>query len=132
MLACPSRLRAKKGTALPIFATFVGEISSAGFRNWLTTFQNCDQNWAGVCDFMMRRIAAGSARPPQLNAVQAAEATGPLLGEGATLEVVAYEVESGVSHRPCSRGDLMQGARQRMARLREVLRPQGRGRGFLR
>jgi inosine/xanthosine triphosphatase len=80
---------------------------------------------------MMRRMAVGSTRRPKVNAVEeAAEAIGPLLGEGTTLEVVAYEVESGVSHTPCSREELMQGARQRVARLREVLRSKGEGADF--
>jgi inosine/xanthosine triphosphatase len=80
---------------------------------------------------MMRRIAVGSTRRPKVNAVrEAALGIGPLLGEGTTLEVVGYEVESGVSHTPCSREELMQGARQRVDGLREVLRIKGEGADF--
>jgi inosine/xanthosine triphosphatase len=69
------------------------------------------------------QIAVGSIRRPKLNAVkEAAAAIGPLLGEGTTLEITGYEVESGVSHTPSSRQELMQGARQRVEALHENLR----------
>lgn len=69
------------------------------------------------------QIAVGSIRRPKLNAVkEAAAAIAPLLGEGTTLEVAGYEVESGVSHTPSSRQELMQGARQRVEGLYENLR----------
>jgi len=69
------------------------------------------------------RIAVGSMRRPKLNAVKdAASAIAPLLGGGVNLEVVGYEVESGVSHTPASREELMQGARQRVEALQEKLR----------
>jgi inosine/xanthosine triphosphatase len=69
------------------------------------------------------QIAVGSIRRPKLNAVkEAAAAIAPLLGEGTTLEITGYEVESGVSHTPCSREELMQGARQRVETLHENLR----------
>jgi len=68
------------------------------------------------------RIAVGSRRGPKLNAVKdAALAIAPLLSEGAALDVAGYEVESGVSHTPTSREELMQGARQRAEVLRENL-----------
>jgi inosine/xanthosine triphosphatase len=69
------------------------------------------------------RIAVGSVRRPKLNAVkEAATAIAPLLGEGTTLEITGYEVESGVSHTPSSREELMRGARQRVEALHENLR----------
>ncbi|MGB7438158.1 MAG: inosine/xanthosine triphosphatase [Candidatus Acidiferrum sp.] len=69
------------------------------------------------------RIAVGSTRRPKLNAVnEAASAIAPMLAEGAALEVTGYEVESGVSHTPTSREELMQGARQRVETLQEDLR----------
>jgi len=68
------------------------------------------------------RIAVGSRRGPKLNAVKdTALAIAPLLSEGAALDVAGYEVESGVSHTPTSREELMQGARQRAEVLRENL-----------
>jgi len=68
-------------------------------------------------------IAVGSARRPKLNAVvEAAASIGPLLGEGVVLQVAGYEVESGVHHTPCSREELMQGARQRAEALQQCLR----------
>lgn len=71
-------------------------------------------------------IAVGSVRRPKLNAVkEAVSAMGQFFGEGAELEVQGYEVESGVSHTPCSREELMQGARQRADALRESLLGQG-------
>ncbi len=79
-----------------------------------------------------RTIAVGSARRPKLNAVKdAALAIVPWLGEGAGFDVVGYETESGVSHTPTSREELMQGARQRADALREVLRAQRRAADFL-
>jgi inosine/xanthosine triphosphatase len=78
-----------------------------------------------------RSIAVGSTRRPKWNAVrEAALAIAPLLGDGAALDVVGYEVESGVSHTPGSREELMQGARQRVENLVEVLQAQGRTADF--
>jgi inosine/xanthosine triphosphatase len=73
-----------------------------------------------------RTIAVGSTRKPKLNAVkEVASAIAPLLGDGLTLEVTSYEVESGVSHTPTSREELMQGARQRAESLQGILRTEG-------
>jgi inosine/xanthosine triphosphatase len=79
-----------------------------------------------------RTIAVGSARPPKLSAVKdAALAIALLIGEGAAPDVVGYEVESGVSHTPTSREELMRGARQRAEALREALHAQSRAADFL-
>jgi inosine/xanthosine triphosphatase len=76
-------------------------------------------------------IAVGSARLPKLNAVRdAASSIAPFFGEGAVMEVAGYEVESGVSHTPISREELMQGARQRAGRLQENLRACGHSAEF--
>jgi inosine/xanthosine triphosphatase len=70
-------------------------------------------------------IAVGSTRRPKLNAViEAASRIAPLLGEG-PMDVTGYEVESGVSHTPVSREELMQGARQRAEILQNKLRSSG-------
>jgi inosine/xanthosine triphosphatase len=59
-------------------------------------------------------IAVGSTRKPKLGAVQdALSCFGTLLAPAKQIEVVGVEVESGVSHTPTSREELMQGARQR-------------------
>jgi inosine/xanthosine triphosphatase len=64
------------------------------------------------------RIAVGSTRLPKMNAVrEAVSLFGPLLDATAEFEVKGYEVESGVSHTPASRGELMLGARQRAEAL---------------
>jgi inosine/xanthosine triphosphatase len=64
------------------------------------------------------RIAAGSTRRPKLNAVQeAADLFRCYFSPDTTIEVHGYEVESGVSHTPLSREELMQGARQRAETL---------------
>jgi inosine/xanthosine triphosphatase len=64
------------------------------------------------------RIAAGSTRRPKLNAVQEAAAIFQRYFPADTeIEVKGYEVHSGVSHTPCSREELMQGARQRAEAL---------------
>ena len=68
------------------------------------------------------RIAVGSVRRPKLNAVtEAASAIAPLLDRSAQIEVLGYEIESGVSHTPASREELMQGARQRAEALVQKL-----------
>jgi inosine/xanthosine triphosphatase len=72
------------------------------------------------------RIAVGSARRPKLNAVREAGASfAPLFGPGTTCEVSGYEVESGVSHTPSSRQELMQGAWGRAEALQGKLRAEG-------
>ncbi|HWZ96566.1 MAG TPA: inosine/xanthosine triphosphatase [Candidatus Dormibacteraeota bacterium] len=59
-------------------------------------------------------VAVGSTRKPKLGAVQDALASiGKLLAPEKQIEIVGVEVESGVSHTPVSREELMQGARQR-------------------
>src|SRR5205814_8653576 len=42
------------------------------------------------------------------------------LAQDSEFEVVCVEVESGVSHTPTSRGELMRGARQRAEALQEI------------
>ena len=65
-------------------------------------------------------IAVGSKRGPKLNAVrEALEAFSTSLARDARFEVVGVEVESGVSHTPASRDELMRGARQRAEALVE-------------
>jgi inosine/xanthosine triphosphatase len=71
-------------------------------------------------------IAVGSTRRPKLNAViQAVEGFASLLAPGAEIEVRGFEVDSGVSHTPNSRDELMRGARQRSEALMQ-LAPDGR------
>ena len=70
-------------------------------------------------------IAVGSRRGPKLKAVSAALASfSAALAPGSSFEVEGVEVESGVSHTPSSRGELMRGARQRaealVRRAREI------------
>lgn len=63
-------------------------------------------------------IAVGSKRGPKLNAVtEALGAFSAGLAQDARFEVVGVEVESGVSHTPVSREELMRGARQRAQAL---------------
>jgi inosine/xanthosine triphosphatase len=69
------------------------------------------------------RIAVGSTRRPKLQAVhEAAAAFAALLSPDAPLEIEGHEVESGVSHTPVSREELMQGARQRAEALERLFR----------
>jgi len=66
-------------------------------------------------------IAVGSKRGPKLNAVtEALESFSSALDHNAGFEVVGAEVESGVSHTPASRDELMRGARQRAEALQEI------------
>src|SRR6267154_2211319 len=63
-------------------------------------------------------IAVGSKRGPKLNAVtEALQSFSSALGHDSEFEVVGVEVESGVSHTPASRDELMRGARQRAEAL---------------
>ncbi len=72
------------------------------------------------------RIAVGSTRRPKLQAVQEATASfAAKLSPHAPLEIQGYEVESGVSHTPSSREELMQGARQRAEALHKLLTDSG-------
>ena len=77
------------------------------------------------------RIAAGSTRRPKLNAVQeAADLFRCYFSADTTIEVHGYEVESGVSHTPLSRAELMQGARQRAETLAARLAAAGNAANF--
>jgi inosine/xanthosine triphosphatase len=63
-------------------------------------------------------IAVGSKRGPKLNAVtEALQSFSSALAHDAEFEVVGVEVESGVSHTPASREELMRGARHRAEAL---------------
>jgi inosine/xanthosine triphosphatase len=71
-------------------------------------------------------IAVGSKRGPKLNAVnEALQSFSSALAHEAEFEVVGVEVESGVSHTPASRDELMRGARQRAEALVELARQSG-------
>lgn len=68
------------------------------------------------------RIAVGSKRAPKLEAVrEALVAFAPLLHPKSRFEVMGFEVETGVSHTPSSRTELMAGARGRCEALRSVV-----------
>jgi inosine/xanthosine triphosphatase len=63
-------------------------------------------------------VAVGSTRRPKLNAVwEALTVFGPSLDPDAQFDVVSVEAESGVSHTPLSRAELMAGARRRAEAL---------------
>ena len=71
-------------------------------------------------------IAVGSTRKPKLEAVkEAAVSVAALMGKDLMMDVTGYDVQSGVSHTPTSREELMQGARQRAEALEEDLRVRG-------
>jgi inosine/xanthosine triphosphatase len=71
-------------------------------------------------------LAVGSKRGPKLNAVKDALATfSSALAPEAQFEVLGLEVESGVSHTPASREELMRGARQRAEALVHLARTSG-------
>ncbi len=63
-------------------------------------------------------LAVGTKRGPKLNAVsEALDLFSAVLAPETQFEVVGVEVESGVSHTPLSREELMRGARQRAEAL---------------
>jgi len=71
-------------------------------------------------------IAVGSKRGPKLNAVrEALRSFSAALADEAQCEVLGVEVESGVSHTPASRDELMRGARQRAEALVDKARQDG-------
>ena len=71
-------------------------------------------------------LAVGSKRGPKLNAVnEALGAFAAVLAPETQFEVVGVEVESGVSHTPASREELMRGARQRAEALAQLARENG-------
>jgi inosine/xanthosine triphosphatase len=71
-------------------------------------------------------IAIGSKRGPKLKAVnQALEVFSPSFPPGTEFELVGFEVDSGVSHTPSSREELMRGARQRAETLAQIARKNG-------
>jgi inosine/xanthosine triphosphatase len=71
-------------------------------------------------------LAVGSKRGPKLNAVnEALAAFSAALAPEAQFEVLGVEVESGVSHTPASREELMRGARQRAEALVQFARTSG-------
>ena len=71
-------------------------------------------------------IAVGTKRGPKLNAVQEALATfSQSLSPGSGFEILGLEVESGVSHTPASREELMRGARQRAGALIRLAHERG-------
>ena len=85
---------------------------------------------------MRWRIAVGSARRPKAGAVREAACTiaGVIRREGAiganrgtevAMEVIGYEVESGVGHTPVSREKLARGARQKAEALQAKLGAEG-------
>jgi inosine/xanthosine triphosphatase len=76
-------------------------------------------------------IAVGSTRRPKLAAVEEALASfGRQLNSAANFEVQGFEAESGVSDTPCSREELMRGARQRAEVLKQTLERDGRSAGY--
>lgn len=71
-------------------------------------------------------LAVGSKRGPKLNAVnEALQAFSAALAPSSRFEVVGVEVESGVSHTPTSREELMRGARQRAEAMLQLARANG-------
>jgi len=71
-------------------------------------------------------IAVGTKRGPKLNALQEALATfSQTLSPGSKFEILGVEVDSGVSHTPTSRRELMRGARQRAEALVQLARERG-------
>jgi inosine/xanthosine triphosphatase len=71
-------------------------------------------------------IAIGSKRGPKMNSVrEALEMFSATLSPGTEFELVGVEVDSGVSHTPTSREELMRGARQRAEALIRVASENG-------
>jgi inosine/xanthosine triphosphatase len=68
-------------------------------------------------------IAVGTKRGPKIKAVkEALEILWPSGSSSSEFELVGMEVDSGVSHTPCSQEELMRGARQRAETLVKIAR----------
>jgi len=66
-------------------------------------------------------IAVGTTRKPKLAAVdEAISHMVDVLAPGKRIEIIGVEVESGVTHTPTSREELMRGARQRAESLQDI------------
>lgn len=66
-------------------------------------------------------IAVGTTRKPKLAAVyEAIRNITDVFAPATPIEVIGVEVESGVSHTPISREELMRGARQRAESLQDI------------
>jgi len=77
-------------------------------------------------------VAVGSTRKPKVEAVRDAVASfGSLLAPEKEIAVIGMEVESGVSHTPTSREELMQGARQRAEALAKLALQNQQGNFFV-
>jgi len=71
-------------------------------------------------------IAIGSKRGPKINGVkQALEFLSPCFPPATEFELVALEVDSGVSHTPLSHEELMRGGRHRAETLVEIAQKNG-------
>jgi len=76
-------------------------------------------------------VVVGSTRKPKFGAVRDAVASfGSLLAPEKEIEVIGMEVESGVSHTPTSREELMQGARQRAEAVAKIAAQNGQSGDF--
>jgi len=76
-------------------------------------------------------IVVGSTRKPKVGAVRDAVASfDSLLAPEKEIEVIGMEVESGVSHTPTSREELMQGARQRAEAVAKIAAQNGQSGDF--
>ncbi len=68
-------------------------------------------------------VAVASLRRPKLNAVwEALSVLGPTLDTGASFEIAAVDVPSGVRHTPLSRAETMAGAKARVEALEKLAR----------
>ena len=71
-------------------------------------------------------VAVGSLRPPKLNAVRAAlDVCSSSLSIDGPVELLGFEVSSGVRSTPLSRIETMQGAKHRAECLRQIARGRG-------
>ncbi|PYT67918.1 MAG: hypothetical protein DMG39_22590 [Acidobacteria bacterium] len=71
-------------------------------------------------------IAIGSKRGPKLNAVkQALDVLSPSFPPATEFELLGLEVDSGVSHTPSSKEEVMRGARQRAETLVQIAQKNG-------
>jgi inosine/xanthosine triphosphatase len=112
----------ERAQVLPTISSGAPFSSTASIATALKTFdlplQSAHSELSPGDTASMIRIAVGSTRGPKLRAVEGAlESIGALLEQGRQFEIVGFAVESGVSHTPSSRQELMRGARQRAERL---------------
>jgi uncharacterized protein DUF84 len=115
--AVPFQLLPRQNVNFPILRRFQSFPQPARFN--LFFIQRAEYNSVFIFKMTSLIIAVGSTRKPKLAAVhEALGQVASLFSATTQFEIRGIEVESGVTHTPSNRAELMQGARQRAEAVR--------------